>query len=298
MERIIHKNENFTWYNFTNPTKEEIIDFSKQFNLSYYAVMDSLEPGHLPKIEEQEDAIFILVRFYQKSDESFLNSVREYSNKLAIYYGNNFIITVHQNDIPFLDNIQKKYLQPNNKTTINELVTKLLWHSANSYLNPILMVSEKINVFEGFLYNERLKNVEINKIYDIKRESSTLKRVLIMSKEVINTYKTTASDESSLQDVRELHLKLIHLCDQNTEDSVNIMNTYLSLSSNKTNSIMELLTIFSAFFLPLTFIVGIYGMNFNYMPELTYKWGYFCVLGFMLLVVIFIYVWFRKRKII
>jgi magnesium transporter len=76
------------------------------------------------------------------------------------------------------------------------------------------------------------------------------------------------------------------------------LNSYHSVNSKKTNDTIKLLTVFSAFFLPLTFIVGIYGMNFENMPELTWKYGYFMALFMMVIISVFIFIWFRKRKII
>jgi magnesium transporter len=70
----------------------------------------------------------------------------------------------------------------------------------------------------------------------------------------------------------------------------------MSTSANKTNDVMKILTIFSAYFLPLTFIVGLYGMNFDFMPELGWKYGYPMVIGFMVLVFLLIYIWFRRKK--
>jgi magnesium transporter len=76
------------------------------------------------------------------------------------------------------------------------------------------------------------------------------------------------------------------------------MNTFLSISDQKNNEVVRLLTIFSAFFLPLTFIAGIYGMNFKIMPELNWKYGYLFSILFMLAIVIVIYSWFRRKKIL
>ncbi len=300
MQNILYKNEQFVWYDFQHPTKEEITEFTKEFNLNYYSVLDSLEPGHLPKFEKQKDSDFILIRFYLKSSETFLNSVREYTNKLALFYGKDYIISIHQNEVPFFNEIKEKYL--NNKeqqlSSVNELVTKILWNAINTYLSPILNVSERINFSEEHLFKEKLSQIHLNTIYDIKRESSTLKRVLILSNEVINTYETTEQDASSLQDVKELVIKLINLSEQNIEDSHNILNTYLSLSSKKTNDTMQLLTVFSAFFLPLTYIVGIYGMNFDFMPELHYKYAYPIIMAIQLIIVVLIFVWFKRKKIL
>src|SRR4029453_1529958 len=79
------------------------------------------------------------------------------------------------------------------------------------------------------------------------------------------------------------------------EGLTNLTNLQLSLASQKTNQVMRILTVFSAFFLPLTFLVGVYGMNFQFMPELSHRWGYPAVGAVMVLVTIGIYPWFRKR---
>jgi magnesium transporter len=99
-----------------------------------------------------------------------------------------------------------------------------------------------------------------------------------------------------MQDIRDSQIKLQLFYDQMTEDALNLVSMYMSISANKTNDVMKILTIFSAYFLPLTFIVGVYGMNFDFMPELGWQYGYPMVIGFMLLVFIVIYTWFRRKK--
>jgi magnesium transporter len=84
--------------------------------------------------------------------------------------------------------------------------------------------------------------------------------------------------------------------EQLTEDALNLVSMYMSISANKSNEVMKVLTIFSAYFLPLTFIVGVYGMNFEFMPELEWTFGYPLVIGLMVLVFILIYSWFRRKK--
>ena len=86
--------------------------------------------------------------------------------------------------------------------------------------------------------------------------------------------------------------------EESVDNSLHIINTYLSLSDQKNNEVVRLLTIFSVFFLPLTFIAGIYGMNFKFMPELNWQLGYGFALCLMAIVVIVIYLWFRRKKIL
>ena len=100
------------------------------------------------------------------------------------------------------------------------------------------------------------------------------------------------------QDIKDELLNLLTYNDESVENANQLMTTYLSISDQKNNEVVRLLTIFSAFFLPLTFIAGVYGMNFDFMPELNWKWGYFFSIGFMLLVVIVIYLWFRRKRIL
>ncbi|MEG0915842.1 MAG: CorA family divalent cation transporter [Myroides sp.] len=86
--------------------------------------------------------------------------------------------------------------------------------------------------------------------------------------------------------------------DEVLEDANNLLNSYHSVNAQKNNDVMKLLTVFSAFFLPLTFIAGIYGMNFDYMPELEWHFGYFATLTVMLVIAIIIFLWFKRKKIL
>ena len=95
---------------------------------------------------------------------------------------------------------------------------------------------------------------------------------------------------------RNTHLVLNY--DEVLENANNLVNSYHSVNSQKSNDVMKLLTIFSAFFLPLTFVAGIYGMNFVNMPELTWQAGYFIILGIMIIIAIVIYLWFKRKNIL
>jgi magnesium transporter len=124
------------------------------------------------------------------------------------------------------------------------------------------------------------------------------KKLLIIFQNVLHQLEVGRKNKSALQDLKDRLLQLILKYDEVLENANNLLNSYHSVNSKKTNDTIKLLTVFSAFFLPLTFIVGIYGMNFENMPELTWKYGYFMALFMMLIISVFIFIWFRKRKII
>jgi magnesium transporter len=120
--------------------------------------------------------------------------------------------------------------------------------------------------------------------------------MLWRSLEVLKLF-SPPSDASTphYQDVREAAEAIHFYADELLESVTNLTNLQLSLASQKTNQVMRVLTVFSAFFLPLTFLVGVYGMNFDYMPELRRSWGYPAIWGAMILITLGIYTWFWKR---
>jgi magnesium transporter len=98
-----------------------------------------------------------------------------------------------------------------------------------------------------------------------------------------------------MQDLRDYYVKADTQLEEVYENIHSLLNIYISLSSQRTNEVMRTLTVFTAFFLPLTFIVGVYGMNFKYMPELEAHWGYPGVIGLMLAITIAVWIWFKRK---
>jgi magnesium transporter len=136
----------------------------------------------------------------------------------------------------------------------------------------------------------------LSELYQIKRKALMSKKLLLFSQEAISSVKLPSTKSDDLQDSRDLHVKLLNIYDQIHEDVSNLVNFYLSISAQKTNDVIKVLTIFSVFFMPLTFVVGIYGMNFEYMPELKMRYGYPILLGIMVLLSGGIYLWFRRKR--
>ena len=133
-------------------------------------------------------------------------------------------------------------------------------------------------------------------LYLIRRKASVCLKLLMLTKEIINKIPYANNDAAVLQDVKDLHLKLITLFEQAHEDSTHLLDIYLSLSSRNSNEVMKVLTIFSVFLMPPTFIVGLYGMNFDIMPELHYEWGYPIVIVVIITITIVIYFWFKRKR--
>lgn len=298
MENILFQNNCFKWYNLENPDETIVSEYLKKFSLSTFTVQDALEAGHLPKFEHQEDFDFVLVRFYGMEARSYTNIIREFSHKVGIFLGNDFVITIGQRPIPFLEEIKEELENDKNRENLvpKQLFYKIFKKTLNTYYQPAVKISQEIDVYENALFTRQNSRLDLKKLYKLKRESATCSKLLVLMRDVLNEYKVYAKSISSLKDLQDYNAKLLHLHSQNNDDLHNLFNLTLSMSDLRANEVMKILTIFSAFFLPLTFIAGIYGMNFDFMPELGYKWGYFITLGVMLVIVIVIFSWFKRKK--
>jgi magnesium transporter len=165
-----------------------------------------------------------------------------------------------------------------------------------SYAEFSNMLNAQIDDYEARMFIRKTAAESMENLYLLKRKAGLCRRLLLLTSEVVNALQHRQKKSNDLQDIRDTQAKLQLFYDLLSEDAQNLVSTYMSYSAQKTNEVMKVLTIFSAYFLPLTFIVGIYGMNFRYMPELESVYGYPAVILGMIIIFVLIYAWFRRRK--
>ncbi len=284
------------WLDLTDPTEDEIKELSSQYRLSEHAIKDCMEPEHLPKYELDEDKHFLILRFYSHNFNSTMTTIQELTNKLAIFFTHEYIITIHKAPIPFLEMLRRKYVDPGTCPTSSDLLTKIVWHALETFDNPVNRLSEQIDFYENQIILRKNNTDPMEPLYFIKRQASISHKILMLLQEPINHLFVKAGEEAAVQDVKDQYLKMQTLYHQALEDVNNLTNLHLAFAAKRTNEVMKVLTIFSVFFLPITFIVGLYGMNFKFMPELSQRWAYPAVLIIMAIVTIIIYLWFKKKK--
>lgn len=286
----------FSWIDIFNPTEEELKEVSQKYHLHHYTLRDCLEPDHLPKHEDLGSTHFLITRVLIGAQTTEAHTIQEISTKIAVFYNDHFIVTVHRRPQDFLEEIKHKYLETGKCHNANELVTKIIWYVLHSYDKPAIQLSDEVDMYEAKIFLKPLTPVMMQDLYFIKRKAAICNKLLMLTGEVINTIRTTDNDLVALQDVKDLHVKLTTIYDQAHDDVTNLLNIYLSLSAQKTNEVMKVLTVFSVFFMPLTFVVGVYGMNFEFMPELKARWGYPIVMLSMIIVSVIIFWWFKRKK--
>jgi magnesium transporter len=284
--------ESFKWIDIENPIKEDLEKINKELGLNYYLIKDSLEKGHLPKYEKNYKVEFYIFRAYTSDIKLHIDEVGEMSNKIAFFLYEDKLITIHRAHFNFLQIHEEKHIK------INEFFLRIVKLMIDTFKKPTIDLSNKISDIERTIFLKDHRKVLLEELYFIKSQSRILKKVLQITQSVIEQSSQNFIASFQYQDIKDELLNLLTYNEESVENSNQLMTTYLSISDQKNNEVVRLLTIFSAFFLPLTFIAGLYGMNFKFMPELNWEWGYYFSILLMTVVVIVIYIWFRRKRIL
>lgn len=284
----------YDWIDITAPTKAELAEVAERFGLHASLVEDCLQPDHLPKLEPVGDDHFVILRTFNETAIEEADTIQEVTDKVAIFLGTHFILTVHRPEFPFLLQIKTEYADEGKCPSTYHVLFRVFSYVVTSYDKPLAQLMREIDLYEPKIFLQRKTPDLLKDLYYIKRRATVVDNVLDLSKSIHENLK------GKISPLQFNHLKDEFLRHQTTAQQVvdnvtNLLNIYISLSTQRTGEVMRVLTVFSVFFMPLTFIVGIYGMNFDVMPELRWGYGYLYVILFMVGVTLSIYLWFRRK---
>ena len=298
IETILDKSHSgTTWLDVVNPSHEELHGLAFTWGLHPKTVEDCLEPEHLPKYENVGGKSFALFRLFDDGARVESNTVQSITRKLAIFFGPDFVITVHRSKLAGLNGVKEKWHATSQKKVLAQAVlADCINIVAVSFDAPLEKAENLIDKIENNVFSNRTVAGQIKKVHFLRRRVSIFRRMLWHGLNVCKQIPAQSAEEAPLlQDVRENLDEYYHYSDTLLEDMNALLSIQLSLDANKTNTIMRILTVFSMFFMPLTFIVGIYGMNFRRMPELEWAWGYPATLVLMAAITVMIFFWFKRR---
>lgn len=290
-----------TWLNIDGLHNLDLMtEITEQFDLDPIILADVLNTHARPRVQEYDNCIFISIKMLQQDPVTDLISVEN----LSIVLTKSVLISFQEKkgDVfePVRDRIRKQKKRIRNGGT-DFLTFALLDIVIDNYIYIISELGEKIETLEDNLLNDP-KQAVIEDINSYKRELNFLRKNVKPAKEMILGLSKMESDLFTSR--TEIHFKeLQENIDHASESSDSYreilsdqLNIYHTTISSKLNDIMKFLTIFSVIFIPLTFIAGIYGTNFDVVPELHYEYSYFIMWGIMLMVAIGMLIYFRKRK--
>jgi magnesium transporter len=290
-----------TWININGLQEVGIIEkIGVHFGIHPLVLEDILHTGQRPKAEDLGDYLFIVLRMLYH-DERENGMVGE---QVSLLLGPNYVISFQEREGDVFNPIRERIR--NSKGHIRKggadyLAYALLDAIVDHYFVILEKLGEKIESLEEELVtNPRPETLQA--IHTLKRDLIFLRRSVWPLREVINSLERGESPLITeptgiyLRDVYDHTIQVIDTIETYRDIVTGMLDIYLSSLSNRMNEVMKVLTIIATIFIPLTFIAGIYGMNFKFMPELEWHWGYPMALMVMLLIVASMFIYFRRKK--
>jgi magnesium transporter len=288
-----------TWINIDGISKPETIEkIGTNYGIHPLVSEDILNTGQRPKFEDYDDYIYIVMKMLHQPSEEIM------AEQVSIILGKNYVISFQETSGDVFYNIRDRIRM--GKGRIRKMGSDYLAYAlVDSIVDNYYIILEKLgdkleDIEENVINNPTPDTLKI--IHGMKRELIFLKKTIWPLREVIsslNRSESTIIKKSTsifIRDVYDHTIQVIDTIETFRDMNSGMLDIYLSSISNKMNEIMKVLTIFAAIFIPLTFIAGIYGMNFQYMPELSWQFGYYFILGIMVFVIIVLLIYFRIKK--
>lgn len=289
------------WYDIRGIHDTALIQtIGNTFQLHPLILEDVVDTQQRPKFEAYDNGILIVLKALNFDQEKQV-VVREH---VALFFRKGLIITFQEDHSDLFEAVRKRIHSGKGKVRhrgADYLAYALVDNLVDHYYIVLDGVEEQIEMLEDILLDNP-DNSTKGKIHHLKKEMIRIRKSIAPLREAISRFSKSDSpmvEDSTLTYIRDLYDHTIQIMDSvdNFRDVLNgLQDLYISEMSFRMNQVMQVLTIITTIFVPLSFLAGLYGMNFAYMPELQFKYGYFVLLGVMLIVGIGLLLWFRKQK--
>jgi len=297
---ILNDDSKFKWVNINGLHNIDLINkVGDFFKLDPLMLEDILHVDQRPKTEDFGDYIFFTIKMFHDVKKEGV----EYEH-LSFILGSNTVISFQEQPKDIFDLLRERLMKGYGKIRQKKpdyLFYRFIDTIVDNYFLVLDRLAEKIEELEDEVM-ERPKSNTLQKMQVVRKELIYLRRTIYPLRESINTLLKSESKlleketERFLTDLYDHTIQVIESLETYRDLLSGIMDLFMNTASNRMNEIMKVLTIMSTIFIPLTFIAGIYGMNFEHMPELGFEWSYPIVWGLMILVAIGMLLFFRKKK--
>lgn len=293
--------DSVTWININGLNHiTEIEKIGNHYNLHPLVLEDIVNTGQRPKIDEYEDYLFIVLKMmYYDSEEKIV------SEQVSFVLGHNYVLSFQESEGDVFDSLRERIRQ--SKGRIRSLGSDYLLYAlidsvVDHYYAIIETMGNKIEDLEDSLFEGETKEEITTYIQSLKREILKIRRAIFPLREIINRIDKS---ENKLIDPKTLHyfgdvydhiIQVSDTIDIYREMIWGLMDMYMTTISNRMNEVMKVLTIIATIFIPLTFIAGIYGMNFDNIPELHYKYSYHILWAVMIIIFLGMLYYFKRKK--
>jgi magnesium transporter len=281
------------WADFVSPTEEEAKSLETHFKFHPLAVEDCFHFLQRPKLDYYEGYSFFVLHS--------LNPETMESNEVNVFLGPSYMVSFHFKKSVEVETTWERIKSGADNKNFNPvhafhiLIDKIV----DQYFPTLYLIEDRLDKLEKL--EQKSRRAAMDEVFEKRGDLLRLRKSIFPMRDLL--YRILNSERIDLPkdhkvyfgDIYDHLLKLAEMVESNRDITSDIRDSYISINSDRTNNIMMTLTVISAIFIPLTFIAGVYGMNFDYMPELKWRYGYFIALGFMTVIALTMFWWFRKK---
>ncbi len=278
-------------------SQDDIEAVATALGLNPLDIAEAMEPEQRAGVAHVDGATRIIATMME-GDTEFE------TDQLAMFFNNRFLFTLQRTHDDCMEPVRARFRNPKSRIRANgpdHLVHAILEAAIDAYFKPLDRLTETLDKLEDEISQHAMPQ-HMSALHKAKRELLVLKRALWPMREVLlalsvddATYVKPAT-RRAFRGTQSYAIQLIEIIENDRELAANILDLYQSSLANRMNEIMKVLATISTIFIPLSFLAGIWGMNFTHMPELDQIWGYPAALSFMAIVAFGLIVWFRHRK--
>lgn len=299
-ELVAHiRPDRVNWINLDGLNNQDVIEkIQHQFCL-HALLIDDVLSDQRPKAEEFDDYLFFTLKMLYRIDRSGIDY-----EQISFVLGANYLISFQEKEGDFFDGFRERIRLDQGKVRKKDadyLLYRLIDIIVDNYYNVLDKIGEIIEDTEERVYDNPT-NESFNKIQFIKKELIYLRKALYPLRDALSKLTKGESEyvrEDNLRYFNDVYEHVVHLIDSldtYKDLTSSLLDIHINAMNTKMNEVMKVLTVISTIFIPLTFIVGVYGMNFDNMPELHWSQGYYAVWGAMALVVVGMIAYFKHKK--
>src|SRR5690554_5548339 len=290
-----------TWINVNGLSNAlAIVDLGTHFGLHPLIQEDIVSTHQRPKLDEYDDYLFLVFKMLHYDEDEKL--IKEH---VSLVMGKDYLITFQEAKSDVFEDLRERLEQNKGRARsagADYLMFAILDAVADNYFTVAEFMRNKIELLEDRLFDGKGNDDIPQEIQELKMEILRIRKAVLPLREVVNRLEKIENPlivPSTNKYIRDLYNHIIQVTEsvEIYRDMIwGLMDMYLTTLSNKANEVMKVLTIMASIFIPLTFLAGIYGMNFDNMPELHFTYGYFYLIGVMVLVVVMMLFYFKRKK--
>jgi magnesium transporter len=299
ISRIREHPETTLWLDLTSPSAEELAMLSKEFGFHPLAIEDASRHHQRPKVDSYGNYYFVV--FY--SLDVVAETYRICTMPLYLFIGHNYLVTVHDEPIKQIVETVTRWQAPDSPLDqdVGSLVYALLDAIVDDYFPVMDQITDRVEDLESQIF-DRFSEDTLASIFQLKKDLLQIRRVVAPERDVLNVMLRRdipvfdPNDVTYLQDVYDHIIRVVESLDTYRDLLSSSLDTFLSVQSNQLNQVVKALTVTSIVLMSVTLVAGIYGMNFEYMPELHWRYGYLWALGLMVAIAAAVIIFFRRLK--